>query len=98
MTKVFVLSTVLGLGALGMACGDTATNGTNNTVKPVNTATVAPVNTATPATTNVAPANNSAMAPNANAPKSNIGTTMTPAANAPKAVNVAPAPNATKQP
>ncbi len=69
MTKVIVLTTVLGLGALGMACGDSSN--TNVTVKPANvsnTTVVAPVNTApvstpvpmtTPATnmSNVKPAN-----------------------------------------
>jgi len=87
MKKVILLSTVLGLGALGMACGESA-NVSVNVNKPanavlVNAATPAPVNTATPAT--------NVTAPNANAPKANV-----PAANAPKG-NV-PAPTATKKP
>ena len=89
MTKVFVLSTVLGLSALGMACGDAAN--TNVTVKPAN---VMPVNTATPMAT--APVNQATpMTPPANAPKANV--TTTPAANAPKAT-MTPAPTATKKP
>ena len=60
MTKVFVLSAVLGLSALGMACGgDTAANNKNGTnVKPATPTTTAP---ATPATT--APATSSTMKP-----------------------------------
>jgi hypothetical protein len=52
MKKVIALSTVLALGALGMACGDTAPNTNSTNVKPANTATPAPVNTATPAPVN----------------------------------------------
>lgn len=49
MKKVIALSTVLALGALGMACGETAPNAnTGNTNKPANTSTPAP---ATPAAT-----------------------------------------------
>ena len=47
MKKVIVLSAVLGLSAIGMACGDSAN--TNVTVKPANvtnTTVIAPVNTA----------------------------------------------------
>lgn len=62
MTKVFVLSAVLGLSALGMACGgDTAANnknGNTNAVKPATPVTTAP---ATPATT--APATPATTAP-----------------------------------
>ena len=86
MTKVIVLSTVLGLSALGMACG--GAENTNVTVKPANVATPAP---ATPASTmapatNVAPANAAntgnanAMRPPMNANASNANkTTMAPA-------------------
>ena len=86
MKKVIVLSAVLGLSALGMACGDAASNAN----KPANNAntsppTPAPVNTATPAT--------NVTAPNANAPKTN-----TPPANAPKTNVATPAPSATKKP
>ncbi len=87
MKKLIVLSTVLGLSALGMACGEGSN--TNVTVKPANTvvnaATPAPVNTATPAA--------NVTAPNANAPKAN---TTAPNANAPKANTAAPSP--TKKP
>ena len=44
MKKVILLSTVLGLGALGMACGESAN--TNVTVKPANTTAVNTVNAA----------------------------------------------------
>lgn len=59
MKKVIVLSTVLGLSALGMACGEAASNNAAN--KPANAANAAN-------TTNVAPAAN---APAANAPAAN---------------------------
>ena len=59
MTKVFVLSAVLGLSALGMACGnEPAANNKNGNVKPATPTTTAP---ATPATT--APATSSTMKP-----------------------------------
>ncbi len=89
MTKVIVLSTVLGLSALGMACGEAAN--TNVTVKPANNSnamapvsTPAPVSPATPVAT--APAGNATNKPAANAP----------AANAPKAN--APVASPTKKP
>ena len=87
MTKVIVLSTVLGLSALGMACGEAASNNGNKPANNANTSTPtpAPVNTATPAT--------NVTAPNANAPKTN-----TPPANAPKTNMATPAPSATKKP
>jgi hypothetical protein len=44
MKKVIVLSTVLGLSALGMACGDAAP-ANNAANKPANTANTAPANT-----------------------------------------------------
>ena len=80
MTKVIVLSTVLGLSALGMACGETATNVSVNANKPA--ANVAPVSTpatvTTPAAnvpaTNTMAANNSAMKPAANAAPSPMAT------------------------
>lgn len=54
MTKVIVLSAVLGLSALGMACSDSSN--TNVTVKPANVAP--PVNVAPPPPpVNVAPSN-----------------------------------------
>ena len=69
MTKVFVLSAVLGLSALGMACGNepAANNKNGNTnVKPATPTTTAPATPATtapatPATT--APATSSTMKP-----------------------------------
>ena len=74
MKKVIVLSTVLGLGALGMACGDTGTNVNVNATKPANAVVVnamTPAPVTTPATTNtMAPANmntNSTMKPAMNA-------------------------------
>ena len=78
MKKVILLSTVLGLGAIGMACGEAANNANAN--KPVNIAPAAspvmsPVAVASPVT-NMKPANNSStgnMKPannmNANKPK-----------------------------
>jgi len=58
MKKVIVLSTVLGLSALGMACGDSASNNTAN--KPANNANaiIVPANTATPIPVATLPANN----------------------------------------
>lgn len=87
MTKVIVLSTVLGLGALGMACGEAPANNVNIKVSttPAPVANVAPVNVAPPAN---APANVPANAMGAR-----------PAANdamKPAAVN-APAANANKK-
>ena len=96
MKKVFVLSAVLGLSALGMACGGTATNNANNTnaVKPANTATPAPtVAAVSPATTtNVAPATNATNSANSSTMKP--ANAMTPAANATK--DTAPANSTTK--
>jgi len=60
MTKVFVLSAVLGLSALGMACGGTEANkpaNNTNAPKPATSmapATPAPMTPATPATTTAA--------------------------------------------
>lgn len=82
MKKVIALSTVLGLSALGMACGDAAP--ANNANKPANTA----VNTSTPAPVNVAPP--AANVPAANAPAANGAK---PAANAPAANATKPAAN-----
>ena len=106
MKKVIVLSTVLGLSALGMACGDAATNtAANNANKPaMNAAPVStPATVASPVTTPatnapMANAANSAMKPAANAPAANSA--MKPAANAPAAANSAmkPAANAMKKP
>lgn len=83
MTKVIVLSTVLGLGALGIACGDAAP--ANNTAnKPANTpAPVATVAPATPAATvantaNTANTANKMATPAANAPKANANAKATP--------------------
>ncbi len=88
MTKVIVLTTVLGLSALGMACGDAAP--ANNTAnKPTNVATPAPAATVAPAT----PAANVPAANATNKPAANA-----PAANAPKANAATPAPAATKKP
>jgi hypothetical protein len=97
MTKVIVLSTVLGLSALGMACGEAATNGNaNNANKPANT-NVAPVST--PATVASPVASPAANTP-ANANAANTAKPVnaaTPAANsAMKPVNAAPSP--TKKP
>ncbi len=90
MKKVIVLSTVLGLSALGMACGEAASNNAN-TNKPAinaNTTNVAPVSTpaSTPAATNV---NTNSAAPNSNV-KPSGNTTATPAGNA----NAKPTPKA----
>ncbi len=88
MKKVIVLSTVLGLSALGMACGETPANNANVNkpvvvATPANTITIAPANT--PATnvpaTNVKPAN----------------TTATPASNM-KPANAMKTPMATATP
>ena len=73
MKKVIVLSAVLGLGALGMACGETPANNANT--KPSTPAsTPAPV-----ATTNTMPSNvttgnstNSAIKPASNASNSTM--------------------------
>ncbi|MEO6656603.1 MAG: hypothetical protein ABIO36_11025 [Pyrinomonadaceae bacterium] len=77
MKKVIVLSAVLGLSALGMACGDAGTNVNVNAKPANNTATMAPANN-----TAMAPANNSAMAPANNSAMSN-GNMNKPAMNAP---------------
>jgi hypothetical protein len=59
MKKVILLSTVLGMGALGMACGESANNTSN--AKPVNIAPAAsPVTTVAPMAspvTNMKPSN-----------------------------------------
>ena len=82
MTKVIVLSTVLGLSALGMACGGDVANNAN--AKPANnTTTTAPA-------TNVAPATNAAPAANTMKP---ANTTTAPAANTMKPATTAPAAN-----
>lgn len=100
MTKVIVLSTVLGLSALGMACGEAPANNAAN--KPAaNTTNVAPVSTPATVTT---PANT--MAPNSNAPAANASNsamkpatnTMAPNSNMKPAANAAPSPAATKKP
>ncbi|MEO6052248.1 MAG: hypothetical protein ABIP78_13085 [Pyrinomonadaceae bacterium] len=83
MKKVIVLSTVLGLSALGMACGDAGTNVNVNAKPANNTATMAPANN-----TAMAPANNTAMAPANNSAMSNANSNaMKPAANAPTNMN-----------
>ncbi|CAN5451850.1 hypothetical protein BH10ACI3_BH10ACI3_25970 [soil metagenome] len=91
MTKVIVLSTVLGLSALGMACGEAPANNTAN--KPAaNTtpaSTPAPVMTVAPAMTPAANAN-SANAMGAKPATNAAANTMKPAANTMK-----PAANAT---
>ena len=69
MKKIIALSSVLALGALGMACGEAA---------PANNSTNKPANA--PAAN--APAAN---APAANAPAANAPKTAAPAANAPAA-------------
>jgi len=79
MTKVIVLSTVLGLSALGMACGDSGTN-VNVNAKPANVATPAPAATVAPATPAVNVATNANMANTANKMAD-----VKPAANMPKA-------------
>ena len=81
MKKIIVLSTVLGLGALGMACGEAAP-ANNAANKPANVATPAPVATVAPATpaANAAPAANTA-APAANAAKPAANTAAPAAAN-----------------
>jgi len=57
MKKVILLSTVLSLGALGMACGEAANNANN--AKPVNIAPAAsPVTTVAPMASPVANATN----------------------------------------
>lgn len=85
MTKVIVLSTVLGLSALGMACGDSGTN-VNVNAKPANVATPAPVATVAPATPAATVATNANMANSANkmAPAPNKMSNVKPAANMPK--------------
>lgn len=81
MKKVIALSTVLGLSALGMACGDAAP-ANNAANKPANTATPAPVATVAPAT----PAVNANATNTANKMADNkAADTVKPAANAPKA-------------
>lgn len=75
MKKVIVLSTVLGLSALGMACGEAAnTNTANKPANNANVATPAPAATAAPATTPAANATVANATPAASATK--------PAANA----------------
>lgn len=78
MKKVIVLSAVLGLGAIGMACGESANN--TNTAKPmnvnaaVNTANVA-ANTAMNAANQMSnAANQMANAANAMKPATNMST------------------------
>jgi hypothetical protein len=71
MKKVILLSTVLGLGALGMACGEAANNANaNKPVVPVSSPVTAP-----PASPVTAPANN------ANVKPANANTNMKPATN-----------------
>ena len=68
MKKVILLSTVLGLGALGMACGEPAANNTNKTNTNVAPA-ASPVTTpATTPNTSMTNTTNSNMKPAANAP------------------------------
>ena len=72
MKKVIVLSAVLGLGALGMACGETPANNANT--KPSTPAsTPAPVSTtaAMPSNMNTTSSNSSAIKPSANSMSSN---------------------------
>jgi hypothetical protein len=74
MKKAIALSALLGLSALGMACGETATNTANNTNRMnTNMNAATPMNTATPMMTpsNTANANrpmNTNMNTNANRP------------------------------
>lgn len=77
MIKVITLSAVLGLSALGLACGDTPANNTNTRVNAV-VVTSTPVSTSTPA---MVPANNSATPANGAAMRTANGNTM-PMANA----------------
>lgn len=96
MKKVIALSTVLGLSALGMACGGDAPMANNmankaNNAAANNTATTAPMNTAptNAAPSNAAPAN---AAPANAAPAtttSNTDTKAAPATNAAKPSNTA---------
>ena len=93
MKKVIVLSTVLGLSALGMACGDSGTN-VNVNAKSANVSTPAPISTSAPVST-----------PTANLPASNSGnmkpsnTTTTPASNMkPANMMKTPVPSPTKKP
>ena len=85
MKKVIVLSTVLGLSALGMACGDVPANNANAN-KPANTP--APVSTpmSTPAST---PASNMTNGNSAMKP-ANSNSAMKPA--------MTPSPSPTKKP
>ena len=82
MKNVIVLSTVLGLSALGMACGDSGTN-VNVTAKPANVAvsTPAPVSTPISISTPVANAPANANKPAANAPASNMKPANAPVAS-----------------
>ncbi len=97
MTKVIVLSTVLGLSALGMACGDSGTN-VNVNAKPSNsTNTVTPANTMAPANT-TAPSNSNMTPMNSNMKPAN--STMAPANSNMKPANAmkTPMPSPTKKP
>ena len=75
MKKVIALSAVLGLGALGMACGETPANNTTN--KPMNTmpantpAPVATTNTMMSSNSTTSTTGNSTMSTSSNATKSN---------------------------
>jgi hypothetical protein len=82
MKKVILLSAVLGLGALGMACGESAAN--NTPVKPaVNTTVMNAVNSA--ANQAQAAANNMSNAAN------QMANAIKPATNMPPASNMKPA-------
>lgn len=98
MTKVIALSAVLGLSALGMACGDGATNANVNiNAKPANTNVApvsSPVTVASPV--NTAPANNGTTG---NSMNSNMkpANGMTTNSNM-KPANTTASPAATKKP
>lgn len=87
MKKVIVLSTVLGLSALGMACGEAASNNAANKPANVNVSTPAPVSTVAPVSTPAAntnmtnankPANTAAVPPAANKPANATATPKKP--------------------
>ena len=91
MTKVILLSTVLGLGALGMACGEAPANNTTVVKPAANTAVMNAVNTA--ANTAQVAANTMANAANSMANAIKPASNMAPA-NAMKPGDVKPAANA----
>jgi hypothetical protein len=97
MKKVIVLSTVLGLSALGMACGEAANNAPANNANKANAVTVSTPAASTPAPVNTAPPANAAPANAANNTMKPANTNA--AANTMKPANTAtPAPAPTKKP